>query len=102
MSINLTAEEWQLLLIILFLLGIVVFGTIAMKLRKAPKTDGKIRRAVEDFERQKQDPPGDSQFIQLVAKVNAIENEQKQMRQDIKGLRIFKSTLPQEETKPDA
>ena len=47
------------------------------------------------------EPMEDSPFIQLVARVNSIENEQHQMKKDIKGLRVFKRMIPEEEAKPD-
>lgn len=86
------------LLISLFLVGLFVFVAVALLIRKTPKGDGdgKVRRAVEDFERQ--DPPGDSPFIQLVARVNAVESEQHKMRKDIERIRIFKEApKPQKE-----
>jgi hypothetical protein len=100
---TLTAD--QRFLIILFSIGIFVFTAIGLQLRKGrPKGDEQsMRREVESFERKQpkeQDPPEDSPFIQLVARVNAIENEQHTMKRDIKNLRVFKSMAQEEEAKP--
>jgi hypothetical protein len=87
-----TLTSDQQLLVIAFFVGILVFTAIGLQLRKGRSKGESERREVKD-------PPEDSPFIQLVARVNAIENEQHTMKRDIKNLRVFKSMAQKEEAK---
>lgn len=80
--------------------GLSILGLITINKPSPQMPRVKIREQVPSFARNNNpdDDPPDPPFIQLVARVNGIENEQLKMRKDIESIRNFaKLTGPQKE-----
>jgi len=93
-----TLTDEQILLFFFALIGLIVFAVVALRIGRGPKNlvDQKIvRKKVEEFERSAHDPdpPGDSPFIQLMARVDAIEKDLPSLRRDIESIRNFANLL---------
>jgi len=96
-----TLTDEQILLFSLALFGLIIFAVVALRIGRGPKNSGDqktVRKKVEEFERSAHsthdpDPPGDSPFIQLMARVDAIEKDLPSLRRDIESIRNFANLL---------
>lgn len=83
--------------------GLSLLGYVYMQKQKLPQRIEVPKPPREQELPTMIDPPEESSFIQLVARVNGIENELPKMKKDIEQIRVFKTMCPQpkEEAKPN-
>ena len=100
-----TLTDEQILLFFLALIGLIVFAIVALRIGRTPKSSKEdphqTRKKVEEFERMAQDPdpPGDSPFIKLIARVDAVEKELPNLKREIENIRNFAKLLGSQKEK---